>query len=323
MWRDDYLAGLRERGYARQAKRDASCNRQPQVNEVVLVHDDSAPRACWKLARILALIKNAEDQVTTARIRFANRHETHRAINHLFPLELGEKDLEISPTAQPSTPDPPSPPGGFGPFGLEEEAPEDDASDVPVATLQLGDHAPIASRTRHRIAAARYAHWPHVFFSQVLRSPRIGKLEAPGHSSPPRECRGQSRDLFSQATAPRFSSLAVSSVADRTPPADPPRGRFSTLAVSSTGNRTPPDDPPQGRRGQPIDAHTAGCINSRRSGATSSVDREVTRGDCTLCGPSGEPPEQSEVSRGDCTLCGPSGNLREDAASNCRDNTLC
>jgi len=55
----------------------------PQVNDIVLVKESGAPRASWKLGRILSL----DNRRAVAQIR-CNGSNLTRSINHLFPLEL-------------------------------------------------------------------------------------------------------------------------------------------------------------------------------------------------------------------------------------------
>ncbi|KAH7703058.1 Pao retrotransposon peptidase family protein [Aphelenchoides avenae] len=166
IWRDDYLASLRERGYAARPRRNGSTHRHPQLGDIVLVFDDTVPRSCWKLARIIGLVKDSADQVPTARILFANRYEAHRAINHLYPLELPAQDVDDPTQQSTSLHRSRSPPGGFGPLiGLEEEAPEDPEAEVAEAHAQDETYAPIATRTRRRVATTKLAHWPDVLFN--------------------------------------------------------------------------------------------------------------------------------------------------------------
>ena len=191
LWRDDYLAGLRERGYAAKKSRDSSLVRQPRVGDIVLVFADNAPRACWKLARITQLLPCDDREVRTARIRFANGHETRRATSHLYPLELTTQDLADPSTAK--TPGQlctgaPSPPGGFGPVtGLEAEAPEDPKAPHDEEKNHQDDFAPIATRTRRRISMTKYPRWPDVLFDPgtlAQTTPRDGLHEdiSTGHA---------------------------------------------------------------------------------------------------------------------------------------------
>ena len=169
LWREDYLAGLRERGYASKSRRHSSHDRQPNIGEVVLVFADNAPRACWKVARVVELLPSADNEARTARIRFANGSETRRATSHLYPMELVASDIAVTSTTRaPSQPctGSRSPPGGFDPlFGFEEEAPEDPEPLAAEQKDQATTDAPIATRTRRRIATMKLAHWPEVLFN--------------------------------------------------------------------------------------------------------------------------------------------------------------
>jgi len=83
-------------------------------------------------------------------------------------MELSTNDLDHSSVAE--TPNllcsgPPSPPGGFGPLtGLEVEAPEEPEPPTTEGQNQVDNFAPIATRTRRRIATTKCAYWPDVLF---------------------------------------------------------------------------------------------------------------------------------------------------------------
>uniref|UniRef100_A0A915DAK7 DUF5641 domain-containing protein n=1 Tax=Ditylenchus dipsaci TaxID=166011 RepID=A0A915DAK7_9BILA len=61
------------------------------VGEVVLVWQEEMPRGLWRYAVITALLKNSDQAVSDAEIRFANGRTSRRSIGHLFPLETSEE----------------------------------------------------------------------------------------------------------------------------------------------------------------------------------------------------------------------------------------
>ncbi|KAH7670002.1 Integrase core domain containing protein [Aphelenchoides avenae] len=187
IWRDDYLAGLRARGYASKPKRNGSTTRHPQIGDIVLVFDDTSPRSCWKLATIIELVTATANQIPSARIRFANRYEARRAINHLYPLELADQEIDTRPAQHPTGAPSSrrfSPPGGFGPLtGLEDGAPEDAESPATEEVVQQDTQAPIATRTRRRVATTKTAHWPHVLFSPGRHAPQTSRADDSGDSA--------------------------------------------------------------------------------------------------------------------------------------------
>uniref|UniRef100_A0A915DCU7 Integrase catalytic domain-containing protein n=1 Tax=Ditylenchus dipsaci TaxID=166011 RepID=A0A915DCU7_9BILA len=85
-WSADYLLSLKERYQKITQSRPV-----PKVGEVVLVWQEEMPRGLWRYAVITALLKNSDQAVSDAEIRFANGRTSRRSIGHLFPLETSEE----------------------------------------------------------------------------------------------------------------------------------------------------------------------------------------------------------------------------------------
>uniref|UniRef100_A0A915CS40 CCHC-type domain-containing protein n=1 Tax=Ditylenchus dipsaci TaxID=166011 RepID=A0A915CS40_9BILA len=85
-WSADYLLSLKERYQKITQSRPV-----PKVGEVVLVWQEKMPRGLWRYAVITALLKNSDQAVSNAEIRFANGRTSRRSIGHLFPLETSEE----------------------------------------------------------------------------------------------------------------------------------------------------------------------------------------------------------------------------------------
>lgn len=84
-WSSDYVLSIREQRVKGPNK--LSEDRVPEVGELVMVYENDLPRNAWRDAVVTQLIPSEDGQVRTAVVRFANKRETRRAINHLIPLE--------------------------------------------------------------------------------------------------------------------------------------------------------------------------------------------------------------------------------------------
>lgn len=85
-WRDDYLLSLREKHLSCSNKKDV----HPNLGDIVIVYEPNAPRSCWKLGTVTALLS---DRTATISI---GKKQINRAIKHLFPLEVNENRMEAN-----------------------------------------------------------------------------------------------------------------------------------------------------------------------------------------------------------------------------------
>uniref|UniRef100_A0A914PNA9 Integrase catalytic domain-containing protein n=1 Tax=Panagrolaimus davidi TaxID=227884 RepID=A0A914PNA9_9BILA len=95
-WSHDYLNLLRERNNDEHKNTRGAAQRAPVIGEYVLVSEADQPRGCWKIAKIIDCIKSSDEEIRSAEIEYLNGFKTRRAVNHLYPLEEGAKNIDIS-----------------------------------------------------------------------------------------------------------------------------------------------------------------------------------------------------------------------------------
>uniref|UniRef100_A0A914PKS1 DUF5641 domain-containing protein n=1 Tax=Panagrolaimus davidi TaxID=227884 RepID=A0A914PKS1_9BILA len=95
-WTQDYLNLLRERNNEQHKNARGAAQRAPVIGEYVLVSEADQPRGCWKIAKIIDCIKSSDGEIRSAEIEYLNGFKTRRAVNHLYPLEEGAANLDIS-----------------------------------------------------------------------------------------------------------------------------------------------------------------------------------------------------------------------------------
>ena len=92
-WRTEYVTNLREYQKLRSLN-----NNSPyiKVNDVVLIHDDNAPRHLWRIGRVIELIKSKSDnEVRGASVKVPRTGRTvQRPTNKLIPIECIESHLQ-------------------------------------------------------------------------------------------------------------------------------------------------------------------------------------------------------------------------------------
>ena len=82
-WRNDYLLSLREQMRPHQN----TVTSKPQIDDIVLVHDDKVPRHRWNVARIVAVDTGSDGQIRSARVVSAKTGNiVRRPINKLYPI---------------------------------------------------------------------------------------------------------------------------------------------------------------------------------------------------------------------------------------------
>lgn len=95
-WTAEYLQSLRERYQIQHTGPKSKCRFLPEVGELVIVSQDDAPRGTWKLGRIIALPRSADNAIRSATVQMPNRKILNRPISRLYPLEIDK----IKPTPQ-------------------------------------------------------------------------------------------------------------------------------------------------------------------------------------------------------------------------------
>lgn len=144
LWREDYLAVLRDRLQVNHIQKRSLERREPRENEVVLIIEDTAPRGTWQLG-IIEKVHNEASQVRSATVRLPSGNLVKRPISRLAPLEISASRKQTT-IASPAD------------ANLEAESPEETESLPPLShktsprPLELIQ--PIATRRRARRTAA-------------------------------------------------------------------------------------------------------------------------------------------------------------------------
>ncbi|CAD5213153.1 unnamed protein product [Bursaphelenchus okinawaensis] len=94
LWQREYLNSLADR-----SSNQLQPQRIPLVGEMVLIEEPETPRGNWKLARIRKVIKTKDGTVRDCELFTPARKVIIRAVNVLYPLEIGgtidEEELEF------------------------------------------------------------------------------------------------------------------------------------------------------------------------------------------------------------------------------------
>ena len=91
-WRKEYITCLREI----KCRKQSSGANMINVNDVVIVFDEKAPRHLWRLARVNKLIYDNDNEVRAAEVMLGKtRTLIKKPINRLYPIESNVKS-EIS-----------------------------------------------------------------------------------------------------------------------------------------------------------------------------------------------------------------------------------
>ena len=92
-WRTEYVTNLREYQKLRSLN-----NNLPfiKINDIVLIHDDNAPRYLWRIGRVVELIKSkSENEVRGASPKVLRTGRTvQRPTNKLIPIECIKSHLQ-------------------------------------------------------------------------------------------------------------------------------------------------------------------------------------------------------------------------------------
>ena len=101
LWRDEYLASLRERTqYLLRSPRIKSPFK-PNIGDVVLIKDN-VPRGCWKTGRICELITSRDGKIRSVKLRLPSGNILGRPLKLLYPLECSG-NTEIKQNIQSKT----------------------------------------------------------------------------------------------------------------------------------------------------------------------------------------------------------------------------
>lgn len=91
-WRNEYLTSLREQ--AAKGSKTSNVNAKFKVGDIIILKNDSVPRAFWKLARVEELLNGRVGFVRTAIVSVLrgtscnSNQRLRRPIQHLIPTEV-------------------------------------------------------------------------------------------------------------------------------------------------------------------------------------------------------------------------------------------
>ena len=88
IWSSECLTSLWEKQKLSHRARQHAVQREPCVDEVVIIQDEMVPRGCWKLGRIIRLIRSGDGEAKAAEVELSDHKRVERPLNHLHPLEV-------------------------------------------------------------------------------------------------------------------------------------------------------------------------------------------------------------------------------------------
>ncbi|VDM24277.1 unnamed protein product [Toxocara canis] len=105
VWETQHLLALRERSQ-RQHRAPRPVNAaEPRAGQVVLIHDESKPRALWKLGIITKLIEGRDGKNRPAELQCDSQQKINRPPNLIFPLKISASDASSSEPQEPGNPE--------------------------------------------------------------------------------------------------------------------------------------------------------------------------------------------------------------------------
>ncbi|VDO05473.1 unnamed protein product [Haemonchus placei] len=87
-WHFEYLTALREMQVVHRKQARHQTSREPHVNEIVLVEQDSLPRGSWCYGKIIEVVRSADNMIRSVKILMPNKHIWHRPLSKIYPLEI-------------------------------------------------------------------------------------------------------------------------------------------------------------------------------------------------------------------------------------------
>ena len=85
-WRREYLTGLREQSLAKSHQRNSGST--ISQGEIVIVKNETTPRAIWKLARVEKLLPERDENIRAEEIKLGSNFVTGRPLEQLVPIEV-------------------------------------------------------------------------------------------------------------------------------------------------------------------------------------------------------------------------------------------
>ena len=90
LWRDEYLANLRERSQHSLRSNRIKSPFTVHVGDVVLVKDN-LPRGCWKIGRIVESTVSRDGNIRSVKVRLPSGRVIGRPLNLIYPVECSVK----------------------------------------------------------------------------------------------------------------------------------------------------------------------------------------------------------------------------------------
>ena len=85
-WKRHYLLSLRERGIWGAH----GTSTEPQVGEVVAIHEEHLPRLRWKLVRIVQIQEGRDGKIRSAVVQVSRGNRIRHPVSLLYPLEVSQ-----------------------------------------------------------------------------------------------------------------------------------------------------------------------------------------------------------------------------------------
>lgn len=89
IWRDEYIASLRERTQSEIKTGRIQSHYEPHINDIVLVKDNCA-RGQWKFGKIINLLKGRDNLIRSASVVIPSGKQIRRPLNLLYTLEVSK-----------------------------------------------------------------------------------------------------------------------------------------------------------------------------------------------------------------------------------------
>ncbi len=93
LWRDEYLASLRERTQHSLRSSRVKSPFTAQIGDVVLIKDN-LPRGCWKTGRIVELIVSRDGNIRSVKVRLPSGKVLGRPLNLIYPIECSVSPVD-------------------------------------------------------------------------------------------------------------------------------------------------------------------------------------------------------------------------------------
>ena len=91
IWKEDYIASLRERMQSSLKESRIKSHCSPHVRDIVLIKDEM-PRGSWKMGKINQLVSSRDGHIRSAKVLTASGRLLRRPLKLLYPIECSNTD---------------------------------------------------------------------------------------------------------------------------------------------------------------------------------------------------------------------------------------